>query len=130
MKNYRDERTFEKSFVKALKDKGYFVQKIEAKTMGAGIPDVYVASKYFYTGWVELKRIRENYDQEKVYAPSLSTGQRSWARSYFLHTSKALRLVICFNDAIGVYEWMGQEEFDYSNQISVTNRFGGLALNG
>lgn len=97
MFNYRNEASFSNALCKAMRNKGWFIQRIESGTTGKGIPDIYSISPQCTAIWFELKRVHHNCGpvEQIPWRP----GQQAWLRDVVNRSQSALTLV-AFNDCI------------------------------
>lgn len=97
MLTYKNEAHFSASLVKAMRAKGWFVQRIESGETGKGIPDIYAISPNKVAHWFELKRERRAIKEVEVI--SWRPGQQSWLNDVTRRGQNATTLA-CFNDGI------------------------------
>lgn len=97
MLTYRNEAAFSKAFVTALRNKGWFVQRIESGETGKGIPDIYAIDPNKCAHWFELKRVRHctEYCEKIPWRP----GQQSWLSEVVMRGQSAAT-VCCFDNGI------------------------------
>jgi hypothetical protein len=122
---YETEGTFKRGLVRSLRERGYFVQPIEAEMMTPGIPDLYIAGPRTQT-WCELKLMKRALTTK--IKPHWSPGQRSWARAYFLVSRQPVLVAVCLADCFAIYPWRGEEYLNYAEVISTAKTIGGLYL--
>ena len=94
---YPNELSFSRYFVKALKNDGHFVQRIESGLTGKGIPDIFAIVEGTPM-WIELKRVKRKV--AKSNAIPWRPGQRAWLRSVGVHMMAYT--CVMFEDCIGV----------------------------
>lgn len=99
----RNEAAFSTALVKVLKEKKWFVQRIESGITGRGIPDLYTVSPSGTAIWIELKRIHLRVYSRKPAFINVTwrPGQQNWLNRVHRHGQKAMT-VIAFDDCIGV----------------------------
>lgn len=96
---YTNEITFSRSLCACLKNRRWFVQRIESGTTGVGIPDLYTIDTEGKARWLELKRVR------CTWTPGIQIpwrpGQEAWLHEVVqrLDWESAFTLA-CFNDCI------------------------------
>lgn len=100
---YRDESTFSHALCKAMKDSGWFVQRIESGTTGRGIPDIFAIAPTGACLWLELKRVHRK--PAGINNVPWRPGQQSWLRK----VTRATRHIKCytvvaFDNCIGLIE--------------------------
>ena len=79
MINYRNEAAFSKALVTALRNKGWFVQRIESGETGKGIADIYTVSPTGVAMWLELKRVHMNIPSKINFVDiPWRPGQQAW----------------------------------------------------
>lgn len=100
-----NEAAFSAALVKALKDKKWFVQRIESGITGRGIPDLYVVSPTGESMWMELKRIHLRVRSRRPAHINVTwrPGQQNWLNKVCRYKQKAMT-VIAFDDCIGVIQ--------------------------
>lgn len=95
MRKYANEAAFSKHLCQCLVDKGYFVQRIETRLTGRGVPDLYVGTP---SGcyWIELKRIHSkvSYPVAVPWRP----GQQRWMYKHLLVTKVPCFTIIAFDN--------------------------------
>lgn len=99
MLTYRNEAAFSAALVKALRAKGWFIQRIESGQMGKGIPDIFAISPTHIPMWLELKREHDTCGGKYAVEVHWRPGQQAWLtdvnhRGVFTYT------LACFNDGI------------------------------
>lgn len=97
MYNYRNEASFSNALCKAMRAKGWFVQRIESGTTGKGIPDIYTISPQHAAMWIELKRVHHNCGAEEIIP--WRPGQQSWLFEVSRRGQSA-QTVVAFNDCM------------------------------
>lgn len=97
LSNYRNEAAFSKAFVTALRNKGWFVQRIESGETGKGIPDIYAVDPNKKAHWFELKRVKHPMGNFETIP--WRTGQQSWL-SDIVKRGQDAKTICCFNDGI------------------------------
>ena len=100
MISYRNEAAFSKSLVTALRNKGWFVQRIESGETGKGIADIYTVSPTGVAMWLELKRVHMNIPSKINFVDiPWRPGQQAWLS--VLHTYKQRVFTLaCFDNGI------------------------------
>ena len=101
---YKNEAEFSRVFVAHLRNKGWFVQRIETGTTGKGVPDIYAVSPEGVPYWFELKRNHE--EIAGLMTPVMihwRPGQQPWLHEVTKRKQKAMT-VACFDDCILVIE--------------------------
>lgn len=100
MINYRNEAAFSKALVTALRNKGWFVQRIESGETGKGIADIYTVSPTGVAMWLELKRVHMNIPSKINFVDiPWRPGQQAWLS--VLHTYKQRVFTLaCFDNGI------------------------------
>lgn len=98
MMAYRNEAAFSNALVKAMRAKGWFVQRIESGTTGKGIPDMYVIDNRKTAWWVELKR------EHCMWGPNGAEihwrpGQQAWLNEIYGRGQHCVTLC-CFDNGI------------------------------
>ena len=97
---YKNEAEFSHAVCRYLRNKGWFVQRIESGETGKGIPDLYIISPTGVAIWIELKR--EHLDtagiSSSVYV-HWRQGQQAWLHSITKLKQKAYTLA-CFDNVI------------------------------
>lgn len=98
MFTYKNEARFSKAVCEKLREKGYFVQRIESHETGKGIPDIYAVSPIGQAVWIELKRAHKNCPsvEDKI---QWRPGQQAWLHLMARRKQMAMTLV-CYNDYI------------------------------
>jgi hypothetical protein len=99
MLTYRNEAAFSKALVTALRNKKWFVQRIESGQMGKGIPDIFAISPSHIPMWLELKREHSFCNAGNYVEIHWRPGQQAWLtdvnqRGMLTYT------IACFNDGI------------------------------
>ena len=91
MFNYASEAAFSAALVKHLRNKGWFVQRIESGETGKGIPDIFAISPAKDAIWLELKRIKHrcNAQTETI---TWRPGQQSWLHEAWMRGMKTYTL--------------------------------------
>lgn len=100
MLSYRNEAAFSKAVVTTLRNKGWFIQRIESGETGKGIPDIYAIMPNKVAVWLELKRIhKEIHPYDISFEVTWRPGQQSWLSSVVARGQHAYTLC-CFNNII------------------------------
>lgn len=100
--SYRNEAAFSKAVVTVLRNRGWFVQRIESGETGKGIPDLYCISPRNSAVWCELKRIHQDVSLQDIVVP-WRPGQQSWLHGVAMRKQNVCTLC-CFNDYIAIIE--------------------------
>lgn len=98
MLTYRNEAAFSKSLVSAMRNKGYFVQRIESGTTARGIPDLFVIAGKTPM-WIELKRVHDTCSGKQHVTIPWRPGQQAWLFEVAKRGMTVMTLA-CFNDGI------------------------------
>jgi len=96
---YRNEAHFSRELCKHFTSYGYFVQRIETRETGRGVPDLYIGlpnQQY----WIELKRIKENKPKKGGFPVPWRSGQQAWMYKHYRKTRVPCFTFIAFNDCI------------------------------
>ena len=98
-----NEAAFSAALVKKLREKRWFVQRIESGTTGRGIPDLYVVAPDGSAMWLELKRVHMKVFSKKPSCVNVTwrPGQQNWLRRVHRYGQIACT-VIAFDDCFGV----------------------------
>ena len=100
MLNYRNEAFFSNALVKALRSKGWFVQRIESGQVGRGIPDIFAISPVRNVPiWLELKREHTSCTRASYVEIHWRPGQQAWLNEVSERGVKTYTIA-CFNDGI------------------------------
>lgn len=100
MINYRNEAAFSKALVTALRNKGWFVQRIESGETGKGIADIYTVSPTGVAIWLELKRVHMNIPSKINFVDiPWRPGQQAWLSVLHTYKQKVFTLA-CFDNGI------------------------------
>ena len=100
MINYRNEAAFSKALVTALRNKGWFVQRIESGETGRGIADIYTVSPTGVAMWLELKRVHMNIPSKINFVDiPWRPGQQAWLSVLYTYKQKVFTLA-CFDNGI------------------------------
>lgn len=100
MINYRNEAAFSKALVTALRNKGWFVQRIESGETGKGIADIYTVSPTGIAMWLELKRVHMNIPSKINFVDiPWRPGQQAWLSVLHTYKQKVFTLA-CFDNGI------------------------------
>ena len=100
MINYRNEAAFSKALVTALRNKGWFVQRIESGETGKGIADIYTVSTTGVAMWLELKRVHMNIPSKINFVDiPWRPGQQAWLSVLHTYKQKVFTLA-CFDNGI------------------------------
>lgn len=100
MINYRNEAAFSKALVTALRNKGWFVQRIESGETGKGIADIYTVSPTGVAMWLELKRVHMNIPSKINFVDiPWRPGQQAWLSVLHTYKQKVFTLA-CFDNGI------------------------------
>lgn len=100
MINYRNEAAFSKALVTALRNKGWFVQRIESGETGKGIADIYTVSPTGVAMWLELKRVHMNIPSKINFVDiPWRPGQQAWLSVLHTYRQKVFTLA-CFDNGI------------------------------
>ena len=100
MINYRTEAAFSKALVTALRNKGWFVQRIESGETGKGIADIYTVSPTGVAMWLELKRVHMNIPSKINFVDiPWRPGQQAWLSVLHTYKQKVFTLA-CFDNGI------------------------------
>lgn len=100
MINYRNEAAFSKALVTALRNKGWFVQRIESGETGKGIADIYTISPTGVAMWLELKRVHMNIPSKINFVDiPWRPGQQAWLSVLHTYKQKVFTLA-CFDNGI------------------------------
>ncbi len=100
MINYRNEAAFSKALVTTLRNKGWFIQRIESGETGKGIADIYAVSPTGIAMWLELKRVHMNIPSKINFVDiPWRPGQQAWLSVLHTYKQKVFTLA-CFNNGI------------------------------
>lgn len=99
MLSYKNEAAFSKALVTAMRNCGWFVQRIESGETGKGIPDIYAVSVKGAAYWLELKRIHKSIDRDTAVEITWRPGQQSWLNAVTMRSQRC-RTLACFDDGI------------------------------
>ena len=100
MIGYRNEAAFSKALVTALRNKGWFVQRIESGETGKGIADIYTVSPTGVAMWLELKRVHMNIPSKINFVDiPWRPGQQAWLSVLHTYKQKVFTLA-CFDNGI------------------------------
>lgn len=100
MISYRNEAAFSKALVTALRNKGWFVQRIESGETGKGIADIYTVSPTGIAMWLELKRVHMNIPSKINFVDiPWRPGQQAWLSVLHTYKQKVFTLA-CFDNGI------------------------------
>lgn len=99
MLTYRNEAAFSKALVTAMRNKGWFVQRIESGETGKGIPDIFAISPTHIPMWLELKREHAICSGKRVVEIHWRPGQQSWLTDVNCRGLLTFTLA-CFDDGI------------------------------
>lgn len=100
MISYRNEAAFSKALVTALRNRGWFVQRIESGETGKGIADIYTVSPTGVAMWLELKRVHMNIPSKINFVDiPWRPGQQAWLSVLHTYKQKVFTLA-CFNNGI------------------------------
>lgn len=100
MINYRNEAAFSKALVTTLRNKGWFVQRIESGETGKGIADIYTVSPTGVAMWLELKRVHMNIPSKINFVDiPWRPGQQAWLSVLHTYKQKVFTLA-CFDNGI------------------------------
>jgi len=99
MRAYKSEAAFSRAFVKSLRDNKCFVQRIESRETGVGIPDLYVINAKGEERWVELKNMPQASINDKSWHIDWRKGQQAWAWQYHVATlTKCVYTIVAMSD--------------------------------
>ena len=96
---YRNEAAFSKALVTAMRNKGWFIQRIESGQMGKGIPDVFTISPTRVPMWLELKREHCTCSGKHAIEVHWRPGQQAWLNDVWKRGMLTYTLA-CFDDGI------------------------------
>lgn len=100
MIGYRNEAAFSKALVTALRNRGWFVQRIESGETGKGIADIYTVSPTGVAMWLELKRVHMNIPSKINFVDiPWRPGQQAWLSVLHTYKQKVFTLA-CFDNGI------------------------------
>lgn len=99
MLSYRNEAAFSKVLVTSMRNRGWFVQRIESGETGKGIPDIYAVSIEGVAYWLELKRVHKSMGRNSVVEIPWRPGQQSWLNAITMRKQRC-RTLACFDDGI------------------------------
>lgn len=100
MISYRNEAAFSKALVTALRNRGWFVQRIESGETGKGIADIYTVSPTGVAMWLELKRVHMNIPSKINFVDiPWRPGQQAWLSVLHTYKQKVFTLA-CFDNGI------------------------------
>lgn len=92
----KNEAAFAQKLVKKLRERLWFVQRIESGETGRGIPDIYCIDNNHRARWIELKRIKTVFHPLKQVI-TWRPGQQVWLHTVTTRKQRAVTLVE-FND--------------------------------
>lgn len=99
MLTYRNEAAFSGALIKAMRAKGWFIQRIESGQMGKGIPDIFAISPNRIPMWLELKREHTTCSGKGAIEIHWRPGQQAWLTD--VNSRGMLTFTIaCFDDGI------------------------------
>ena len=101
MITYPNEAAFSNALVKALRNKGWFVQRIESGLTGKGIPDIYTITPTNVPVWFELKRERRPCIQQCEII-SWRPGQQTWLHNVVKRNQLAYTLAAFDNGIVQI----------------------------
>lgn len=96
---YRNEAAFSKAFVTAMRNKCWFVQRIESGETGKGIPDIFAISPTRVSMWIELKREHTMCSGKSAVEIHWRPGQQAWLTNVN-HRGMLTFTIACFDDGI------------------------------
>lgn len=99
MLSYKNEAAFSKALVTTMRNRGWFVQRIESGETGKGIPDIYAVSVTGVAYWLELKRVHRPVGNSMVLEIPWRPGQQSWLNAVTMRSQRC-RTLACFDDGI------------------------------
>lgn len=99
MLSYRNEAAFSKVLVTSMRNRGWFVQRIESGETGKGIPDIYAVSIEGAAYWLELKRVHKSIGRNPIVEIPWRPGQQSWLNAITMRKQRC-RTLACFDDGI------------------------------
>lgn len=99
MLTYRNEAAFSRALVTAMRNKKWFVQRIESGETGKGIPDLYTIAPGGMAMWIELKRERCSLPRDGFVEIHWRPGQQSWLNDVVLRKQRAFTIA-CFDNGI------------------------------
>ena len=97
--SYKNEAAFSKVLVTSMRNRGWFVQRIESGETGKGIPDIYAVSAGGSSYWLELKRVHKVLGRDLTVEIPWRPGQQSWLHAVTMRNQKC-RTLACFDDGI------------------------------
>lgn len=97
--SYKNEAAFSKVLVTSMRNRGWFVQRIESGETGKGIPDIYAVSAGGSSYWLELKRVHKVLGRDLIVEIPWRPGQQSWLHAVTMRNQKC-RTLACFDDGI------------------------------
>lgn len=98
---YRSEAMFSSALVKAFKSKCSFIQRIESKTTGRGIPDLYLRFRNEEL-WLELKNDRYNTIYMDQFVVDWRKGQQAWHLDYYRACGRPVITIVAMKDGFVV----------------------------
>lgn len=99
MFTYRNEAAFSKAFVTAMRNKGWFIQRIESGETGKGIPDIFAISPTRIPMWIELKREHTTCSGKSAVEIHWRPGQQAWLTDVDRRGMLTFTIA-CFDDGI------------------------------
>lgn len=99
MLRYRNEAAFSNALVKAMRAKGWFIQRIESGQTGKGIPDIFTISPNRVAMWLELKREHTTVRGKSAVEIHWRPGQQAWLTDVN-HRGMLTFTIACFDDSI------------------------------
>lgn len=97
MFHYKNEAMFSKAFVQALRNRNWFVQRIESGETGKGIPDIYAIAPNGTPFWFELKRVHIIANSFNSIGIPWRPGQQAWLMKARLYKQKVFTIACCNN---------------------------------
>lgn len=82
-----------------MRNRNWFVQRIESGETGKGIPDIYAVSPGGAAYWLELKRIHKTIGNNPSVEITWRPGQQSWLNAVTARKQQC-RTIACFDDGI------------------------------
>lgn len=99
MPSYRNEAAFSNALVKAMRARGWFVQRIESGTTGKGIPDLFTITPSNVALWLELKREHGRLPGTGSVLIHWRPGQQAWLNDVTKRKQRAFTIA-CFDNGI------------------------------
>lgn len=99
MPSYRNEAAFSNALVKAMRARGWFVQRIESGTTGKGIPDLFTITPGNAALWLELKREHGRLPRTGSVLIHWRPGQQAWLHDVTKRKQRAFTIA-CFDNGI------------------------------